>query len=219
MFIPAAEKDGLIIPLGRWVMREACSQIKQWLEDGIAPPSTAINLSIVQFQMAVELENAISATLTEFALPAESLELELTESVLMKAAGEHNELLPRLRNKGHRIAIDDFGKGYSSLDYLRRYPVDRIKIDQSFIENIGTAEGNDAIVRAIVGLARELHLEVVAEGVETAAQFALLKSWGCRIVQGYYFSRPLAVPEITALLRVGNINSPSVNPARIVTAA
>jgi len=218
-FIPAAEQNGLIIPLGRWVMREVCSQIKQWLDDGIAPPATAINLSVVQFQMAVALENDISAILTEFTLPPQILELELTESVLMKAAGEHNELLPRLRNKGHRIAIDDFGKGYSSLDYLRRYPVDRIKIDQSFIADIGTVEGNDAIVRAIIGLARELHLEVVAEGVETVTQLTLLKSWGCRIMQGYYLSRPLAVPEMTALLRAGSITSPGANRARLVTGA
>ncbi len=143
--------------------------------------------------------------MAEFDLPLRILELELTESVLMDASRDHNEVLLRLREKGHRIAIDDFGCGYSSLDYLRRYPVDRIKIAQTFIADIGIEAGNDAIVRAALGLARELGIEVVVEGVETAAQLALLANWGGRIVQGYYFARPLPVSDVTALLRAGKI--------------
>jgi EAL domain-containing protein (putative c-di-GMP-specific phosphodiesterase class I) len=204
-FIPAAERNGLIVPLGHWVLHEACRQIKRWLDAGIAPPLIAVNLSGVQFKMPLQLEDDIAAILAESGLPARFLELELTESVLMIAAREHNDLLLRLRKLGHRIAIDDFGTGYSSLDYLRRFPVDRIKIARNFIADIGIVLGDDAIVRAALGLARELGIEVVVEGVESAAQIELLKEWGCRIVQGYYFARPLPVPEITALLRIGKI--------------
>jgi diguanylate cyclase (GGDEF)-like protein/PAS domain S-box-containing protein len=204
-FIPEAERNGLIVPLGHWVMREACHQAKKWLDAGIAPPLVAVNLSGVQFKRPLELEKDIAAILAESGLPARSLELELTESALMDASREHNDLLLRFRKAGYRIAIDDFGSGYSSLDYLRRFPVDRIKIAQSFIADIGQEPGNDAIVRASLGLARELAIEVVVEGVETAAQLELLKGWGSRVVQGFYFSRPLAVPELTELLRIGRI--------------
>src|SRR6185312_11880546 len=132
-----------------------------------------------------------------------------------------NDVLLRLREKGHRIAIDDFGSGYSSLDYLRRYPVDRIKIAQTFIADIGVESGNDAIVKAALSLARELNIEVVVEGVETVAQLDLLKAWGARIVQGFYFARPLPVPEVTALLRIGRIVSVQTELAgvSILTAA
>jgi EAL domain-containing protein (putative c-di-GMP-specific phosphodiesterase class I) len=133
----------------------------------------------------------------------------------MEASRDHNDVLLRLREGGTRIAIDDFGSGYSSLDYLRRYPVDRIKIAQTFTADIGVEPGNDAIVRAALGLARELNIEVVVEGVETAAQLELLKTWGGRIVQGYYFARPLPVPEVTAMLRAGKITPVRVNPVSI----
>jgi diguanylate cyclase (GGDEF)-like protein/PAS domain S-box-containing protein len=204
-FIALAEKNGLIVALGRWILRDACRQTRRWLDAGIAPPVVAVNLSAIQFKLPLELEKDIAATVAEFGLPLRILELELTESVLMDASRDHNEVLLRLREKGHRIAIDDFGCGYSSLDYLRRYPVDRIKIAQTFIADIGIEAGNDAIVRAALGLARELGIEVVVEGVETAAQLALLANWGGRIVQGYYFARPLPVSDVTALLRAGKI--------------
>ena len=177
-FIALAEKNGLIVALGRWILRDACRQTRRWLDAGIAPPVVAVNLSAIQFKLPLELEKDIAATVAEFDLPLRILELELTESVLMDASRDHNEVLLRLREKGHRIAIDDFGCGYSSLDYLRRYPVDRIKIAQTFIADIGIEAGNDAIVRAALGLARELGIEVVVEGVETAAQLALLANWG-----------------------------------------
>jgi EAL domain-containing protein (putative c-di-GMP-specific phosphodiesterase class I) len=204
-FIPAAEEGGLIVALGRWVMRAACHQTKQWFEAGIAPPRIAINLSAVQFKIPLELEDDIAEIIAESGLPPRLLELELTESVLMEASRGRNDALLRLRKMGLRVAIDDFGSGYSSLDYLRRYPVDRIKIAQTFIADIGVVSGNDAIVRAALGLARELNIEVVVEGVETAAQLKLLKAWGGRIVQGYYYARPLPVPEMTAMLRIGKI--------------
>jgi diguanylate cyclase (GGDEF)-like protein/PAS domain S-box-containing protein len=204
-FIPVAERNGVIVPLGRWVMREACRQIKLWLGSGITPPVIAINLSGVQFKNAARLEKDIAAALTESGLPARVLELELTESVLMETSRDNNDLLLRLRKGGHRIAIDDFGSGYSSLGYLRRFPVDRIKIAQTFVADIGAVSGDDAIVRAALGLARELDIQVVLEGVETAAQIALLKTWGAQIVQGHYFARALPVPDVTALLRVGKV--------------
>jgi EAL domain-containing protein (putative c-di-GMP-specific phosphodiesterase class I) len=193
-------------------MRDACRQTRQWLDAGIAPPSIAINLSAMQFKMPLELERDILATVAETGLPPRLLELELTEGVLMDASRDHNDVLLRLRENGYRIAVDDFGSGYSSLDYLRRYPVDRIKIAQTFIADIGVKAGSDAIVRAALGLARELSIEVVVEGVETARQLELLKSWGGRIVQGYYFARPLPVPEVTALLRAGRITPAHAEP-------
>jgi len=155
--------------------------------------------------MPLQLEDDIAAILAESNLPARFLELALTESVLMMAAREHNDLLLRLRNGGHRVAIDDFGTGYLSVDYLRRFPVDRIKIAWNFIADIGIVSGDDAIVRAALGLAREVGIEVVVENVESAAQLKLLKALGCRVVQGYYFARPLPIPEMTALLRIGKI--------------
>ncbi|HYM42212.1 MAG TPA: EAL domain-containing protein, partial [Steroidobacteraceae bacterium] len=208
-FIPEAERSGLIVPLGQWVLRQACRQARQWRDAGIATPSVAVNLSGVQFRKALDLEREIAAVVAETGLPGESLELELTESVLMEASREHNDVLLRFRKAGYQLAIDDFGSGYSSLDYLRRFPVDRIKIAQSFIADIGRASGNDAIVKAALGLARELDIEVVVEGAETAAQIALLRSWGCRVVQGFYFSRALPVPEVTELLRIGRIALPA----------
>jgi EAL domain-containing protein (putative c-di-GMP-specific phosphodiesterase class I) len=131
------------------------------------------------------------------------LEIELTETVLMDASRRHGDTLHRLREKGVRIAIDDFGTGYSSLDYLRRFNVDRIKIAQNFVSDLETAMGDRAIVRAALGLARELGLEVLAEGIETRAQLLLLRSWGCREGQGYFFTPPLPVAEATELLRRG----------------
>jgi EAL domain-containing protein (putative c-di-GMP-specific phosphodiesterase class I) len=220
-FIPAAERHGLIVPLGRWVMDAACRQTKLWLDAGIAPPLIAINVSAIQFKMPLELERDIVAVVAEIGLPPQLLELELTESVLMEASRDHNDVLLRLRENGHRIAIDDFGSGYSSLDYLRRYPVDRIKIAQTFIADIGVESGNDAIVKAALSLARELNIEVVVEGVETVAQLELLKAWGARIVQGFYFARPLPGPEVTALLHIGRIASVQTELAgvSILTAA
>lgn len=204
-FIAEAEWNGLIVPLGRWVVREACRQVRLWLDSGLDVPSVAVNLSGVQFKRPLELEKDIAANVAEFAIPPRLIELELTESVLMEASQGHNDLLLRLRQNGHRIAVDDFGTGYSSLDYLRCHPVDRIKIAQTFIRDIGIEAGNDAIVRAALSLARELNIEVVVEGVETRAQLELLKGWGGRVIQGYYFAKPLHVDEVTPLLRVGRI--------------
>ncbi|MHB8268807.1 bifunctional diguanylate cyclase/phosphodiesterase [Bradyrhizobium sp.] len=202
-FIPIAEKSGLIVALGRWVMHESCRQMREWLDAGVAPSLIGVNLSARQFKAPHELENDIAAILQETGVPPQRVELELTESVLMDASREHGDVLLRLRRAGFRIAIDDFGTGYSSLDYLRRYPVDRIKIAQQFM--IDPAEGSgDTILRAAIALARELKLEVIVEGVETAKQLQRVKSCGGRDVQGYYFSKPVGAQAMTALLRKGS---------------
>jgi len=214
-FIPAAEKSGMIVELEHWVMREACRQTKLWLDAGIAPPLVAVNVSGVRFKAPLELENDIAVILEESGLPPQYLELELTESVVMEASRKHNDLLLRLRKAGLRVAIDDFGNGYSSLDYLRRFRVERIKIAHSFIRELTTKSGNAAIVKAIIGLAHALELDVVVEGVETVEQLDLLKSWGCSGVQGYYFAKPLQVPDVTALLRIGRTTPAQAVPVQI----
>jgi EAL domain-containing protein (putative c-di-GMP-specific phosphodiesterase class I) len=204
-FIPIAERSGLIVALGHWVMREACRQMREWLDAGIAPPLIAVNLSALQFKTPLELERDIEAVLAETGVPPQRLEFELTESVLMDASRERGDVLLRLRRAGFRIAIDDFGTGYSSLEYLRRFPVDRIKIAQQFMVDLTEASGNAAILRAAIALGHALRIDVLVEGVETAEQLDLVKSLGSHEVQGYYFSRPLPAGAITALLESGAI--------------
>jgi EAL domain-containing protein (putative c-di-GMP-specific phosphodiesterase class I) len=202
-FIPVAEKTGLIVALGRWVLREPCRQGRAWLDAGAAPILIAVNVSAWQFKMATELEKDVAASLSDAGFPAASLELELTESGLMEASREHRDALLRLRRSGIRFAIDDFGTGYSSLDYLRRYPADRVKIAQEFVRLIVDDAECAAIVRAIIGLSRELGMVAIAEGVETGEQLELLRAWGCRQVQGFHFARPLAPEAVLPLLRRG----------------
>jgi EAL domain-containing protein (putative c-di-GMP-specific phosphodiesterase class I) len=200
VFVPTAERTGLIANLGHWVLREACRQSKAWLDAGLQNGVTAVNLSTVQFKRAYELEASIVAILAETGLPGSALELELTETVLMAATRDHGDVLVRLRERGVRLAIDDFGVGYSSLDYLRRFPVDRIKIAQEFVSTIETQPGSAAIVRATIGLARELGIALVAEGVETQVQLDLLREWGCTQAQGFYLARPLTSEFLTPML-------------------
>jgi EAL domain-containing protein (putative c-di-GMP-specific phosphodiesterase class I) len=214
-FIPAAERSGLIVPLGRWVLREACRQAGAWRDAGLAPLPIAVNLSSVQFKRPLELQSDIAAALAEFDLPPKLLELEMTENVLMRAARDHTDVVLRLREAGHRIVIDDFGTGYSSIDYLRRHPVDRIKIAQSFAAELGHDRSLDATIRAALGLACALDVEVVVEGVETAAQRALLQSWGCRLAQGYYFAAPLPASEGAELLRAGRLAAAPITPVEV----
>jgi diguanylate cyclase (GGDEF)-like protein/PAS domain S-box-containing protein len=208
-FIREAEKSGAIVALGRFVLEEACRQMNRWVDAGIAPPLVAVNVSGVQFKAPLEFEAVIGTILAEFGLAPHLLELEFTESVLMMASIVHNDMLLRLRARGLRIAIDDFGTGYSSLDYLRRFHVDRLKIPETFVTDLCSVPSNASIVRATLGLARELDIEVIVEGVETAAQLTLLKDWGCRNVQGFYFSKPLSADKATTVLRAGK-----VGPAR-----
>ena len=205
IFIPIAEQSGLIVALGNWVLRTASNQMREWMDAGIAPPLMAVNVSGLQFKTPFALENEIAAILVATGLAAPRLELELTESVLMEVSGAHNDALLRLRKAGHRIAIDDFGTGYSSLEYLGHFPVDRIKIAESFIVGLTATSGSAVVIRAAIGLAHELRLDVVVEGVENAAQLQLVRSWGCRKVQGYYYSAPLRARDLAPLLRAGKI--------------
>jgi diguanylate cyclase (GGDEF)-like protein/PAS domain S-box-containing protein len=214
VFIAVAERSGIIAPLGRWAMREACRQARQWLDAGIAPATMAVNLSAMQFKRPLELERDILAAISEAELPADMLELELTESILMTVSREHNDVFRRLRAAGTKLAIDDFGTGYSSLDYLRQFAADRIKIAQVFVGKIAYEPGSAAIVRATLGLARELGLSVIAEGVDSAEQLALLRSWGCREAQGFHFARPLTPAELMPLLRKGKIDPSCRTPAK-----
>jgi diguanylate cyclase (GGDEF)-like protein len=208
-FIQVAEKAGLSVALDRWVGREACRQARDWLDEHIEPVVMSVNVSGAQFKRPIELEDDVALVLEKSGLPPHLLELELTETVLMEASDEHNEVLARLRKSGVRLAIDDFGTGYSSLDYLRRYPADRVKIAQDFVRQIAIDPGSAAIVRATIALARELGMVAIAEGVETREQFELLKAWGCTQMQGFYFAKPLAPEDVLPLLLRGRILEPT----------
>ena len=216
-FVPIAEKSGLIVALGQWVLHEACRQMKEWRDAGTAPPLIAVNVSALQFKTPFKLENEIKAILAETALSPGLLELELTETSFMEVSSEHGDALRRLRDAGLRLAIDDFGTGYSSLEYLGRLPVDRIKIAQTFMLNLTSRPINGTIVKTAISMAHELGLDAVVEGVETAEQVELIRSWGGHKVQGFYFSKPMPAGDVAALLRVGKI-SPTL-PAGIEAVA
>ncbi|GAB2181907.1 hypothetical protein DLREEDagrD3_21300 [Denitratisoma sp. agr-D3] len=197
-FIPLAEETGLIIPLGTWVLREACLQAKRWLDAG-NPVTVAVNLSAIQFHQP-QLPRQVADVLAATGLPSRYLELEVTESIIMGDTAEVAATLDALRAMGLQISIDDFGTGYSSLAYLSRMAVTKLKIDQSFIRGIPDQEDAKAITRTIITLARNLKLTVIAEGVETESQADFLRGEGCDEMQGYLFSRPLPAEEIEGLL-------------------
>jgi len=199
-FIPIAETTGSIVPIGAWVIEQACRQIKAWSELGVAPPTVGVNLSGAQFKLASQLDQIVAESLAHYRIAPERLQLELTESVLIETKQRHGEAFDRLRKIGVRLAIDDFGTGYSSLDCLRSFCVARLKIDPRFIANVATCADDAAIVRATIGLARELDIEVVAEGVETAGQHDFLLAAGCKFAQGHFFGLPMPAPAATALL-------------------
>ncbi len=201
LFVAIAESNGSILQIGQWVIEEVCRQIAAWQRLGIAPQVVAANVSAGQFKLADNLDRVVAAALSECGIAADRLELELTESVLMEATQRHTDELERLRRIGVRLAIDDFGTGYSSLDYLRSFRVARLKIDRRFVDGVTTSADDATIVRAVIGLARALGVEAVAEGVETAEQRAFLISAGCRFAQGYLFGRPMRPAAATALLR------------------
>jgi diguanylate cyclase (GGDEF)-like protein len=201
-FIPVAEDCGLILPIGAWVLREACTQARNWLDRGLHFSTMAVNVSAVEFRDDNFLE-CLCEILGETGLDPKYLELELTESVLMKQAEAAASILQILRERGVKIAIDDFGTGYSSLSYLRKFPVDALKIDQSFVRQISTIGDDTAIVTAVIGMARGLKLRVVAEGVETLEELEFLRSYQCDEAQGFYFSRPMPPEHFAELLRIG----------------
>ena len=201
-FIALAEEMGLIVPIGAWVLRTACEQTLAWQQAGLGQLRVAVNLSPRQFTQK-GLAQSIAAILSETGLDARFLELELTESMVMTDVDTAITILRDLKQLGVQIAIDDFGTGYSSLSYLRRFPLDVLKIDQSFVSDITLGEDGAAIVRTIISLAHSLRLKVIAEGVETGEQLAYLREHGCDHVQGYLFSRPVGAPQFEAMVRNG----------------
>jgi EAL domain-containing protein (putative c-di-GMP-specific phosphodiesterase class I) len=204
-FIPLAEETGLINEIGEWVLREGCRQAKEWQDMGLSKTRLmGINLSARQFADKGFLD-MVTRVLAETGLPAACLELEITESQVMRQTDGMIQLLGRLSEMGVHLAIDDFGTGYSSLSYLKRLPIQKLKIDQSFIRDITVDPNDTAIVVAIINMAKSLELEVIAEGVETAGQLALLRSKECRMGQGFYFSPPVGPQEIYPLLRTNRI--------------
>jgi diguanylate cyclase (GGDEF)-like protein/PAS domain S-box-containing protein len=189
-FIPVAEDCGLIVPIGSWVMRVACRQARAWADAGLRVGTMAVNVSAMELRNDDFLDGLLQI-LDETGLDASSLELELTESVLMKHAESAASILQLLRERGVTVAVDDFGTGYSSLSYLRKFPIDALKIDQSFVRQITTAHDDSSIVTAVISMAKSLNLRVVAEGVETMEQLAFLQAHECDEAQGFYFSRAL----------------------------
>jgi diguanylate cyclase (GGDEF)-like protein len=201
-FIPVAEDCGLIVPIGQWVLREACEQARCWVDAGLPLAGIAVNISAMEFRDAGFLDG-ILRVLAQTRLDPALLELELTESVLMKNAVPAAAVLDTLRACGVRVAVDDFGTGFSSLSYLCKFPIDALKVDQSFVHAIASSAAEATIVTAVIGMARSLRLRVVAEGVETAEQLAFLRLHGCDEAQGYYLSRPAPAVQFAALLRRG----------------
>ena len=211
-FIPVSEDCGLILPIGEWVIRTAVHQLQQWLDRGYPPMIMAVNLSAVQFRHR-SLPDLVSSILADARLPAELLELELTESVAMHDPKGAIEVMNNLHARGIRMSIDDFGTGYSSLNYLKKFRVYKLKIDKSFIQDISTDSEDRAIVAAIISMSRSLGLKTIAEGVETVEQLDFLREQGCDEAQGYYFSKPLPVAQMDALLAARLANQSSGKPA------
>jgi diguanylate cyclase (GGDEF)-like protein/PAS domain S-box-containing protein len=201
-FIPVAEDCGLILPIGKWVLREACTQARAWLDARLPPITVAVNISAMEFRHEHFLEGVFEI-LKKTGLDPKLLELELTESVLMKRVEATGSILKTLREKGVRVAVDDFGTGYSSLSYLRKFPIDALKIDQSFVRQIATSPAETSIVTAIISMGRSLGLRVIAEGVETQKELDFLQAQQCEEAQGYYFARPLPPELFVKLLEDG----------------
>ena len=199
-FIPLAEECGLIGAIGAWVTREACRQARAWQNEGVPPLRVSVNLSASQFRDSGLVDN-IRTALVDAGLEARYLEVELTESAVMSDPEQSIAILEQLSAMGVLVSVDDFGTGYSSMSYLRRFPIDKLKIDRVFIDEIVSRPEDASIVRAIVSLAHSLHLKVVAEGVETPAQLDFLKLTGCDEYQGYHFSRPLPAADFERLMR------------------
>jgi EAL domain-containing protein (putative c-di-GMP-specific phosphodiesterase class I) len=199
-FVPLAEECGLIAVIGEWVIREACRQARIWQDAGIPALRISVNLSASQFRES-GLVDSIRRALDDAGLQARYLEVELTESAVMTDPEQSVAILEQLSAMGVLVSVDDFGTGYSSMSYLRRFPIDKLKIDRVFINEIASRPEDASIVRAIVSLAHSLSLKVVAEGVETPAQLDFLKAAGCDEYQGYHFSRPLRAADFERLIR------------------
>ncbi len=201
-FIPLAEETGLIVPIGEWVLRTACAQLKQWIDEGLPKIRVGVNLSSRQFNLK-NLAEIVAGILHDTGLDPACLELELTENLIMQDAEHTVVVLERLKALGVQFSIDDFGTGYSSLSYLKRFPIDRIKIDQSFVRNITSSPEDAAVSQAIISLSHSLNLKTIAEGVETPEQQEFLRSRNCDEIQGFHFSRPVPNEEMHRMLLEG----------------
>ena len=201
-FIPVADETGLIVPLGEWVLRTACAQTKAWQGEGRSSLRLAVNLSARQFQQR-NLVESVGRVLQETGLNPHCLELEITESVVIQDMDLAITMLRRLKEMGVQIAIDDFGTGNSALSYLRRFPIDTVKIDRSFIRDLTVNPSDAEITATVIIMAHNLKLEVIAEGVETEEQLAFLKQRLCDQMQGFLFSRPVPAEEVEAMLAQG----------------
>jgi len=198
-FIPVAEESRLILPIGDWVLRTACAQMREWRDRGLDLPRLSINLSPRQFQQQ-DLVDTVRRVLEETHLEAKALDIEITEGTAMANAEATIETLHALRELGCSISIDDFGTGYSSLSYLKRFPITCVKIDGAFVRDLTRNDGDAAIVSAVIAIARSLKLRVIAEGVETEEQLTFLRRRRCDAAQGYYFSRPVAAEGLAAYM-------------------
>ncbi len=201
-FLAVAEDSGLILGIGRWVLREACRQMRAWLDAGLSAVPVAVNISPREFRSADFFES-VRAALKQTDLDPKFLELEITEAVLMQNAASTSSALAELKAIGVRLAVDDFGTGYSSLSYLTRFPIDALKLDQSFVRNINVNKNDAIVARTIITMGRSLKLTVIAEGVETKEQLAFLRAAGCDEAQGYYFSRPVPAEQFAKMLEAG----------------
>jgi diguanylate cyclase (GGDEF)-like protein len=200
LFVPVAEETGLIVALGDWVIRETCKQLNAWANEGLGHLTIAVNVSVQQFARADLVESVLRA-LWQFGVKPQQLELEITESLLMRNVDATTENMKRFSAAGLKLSIDDFGTGYSSLGYLRQFPVDALKIDRSFVKDLHTSGDDAAICAAIIAMARELKLKVIAEGVESVEQLEFLRKHRCDLVQGYLISPPIPVTDLEKLLR------------------
>ena len=202
VFIPFAESSGLIVPLGQWVMKQAMQQVRAWASQGLQAPRIAINLSSVQLSRPGFIA-AVKQALHETGADPRQLEFELTEGVFLEGSNETFQQLNALRAMGFELALDDFGTGHSTFKYLRDFPVQKIKIDQTFVRQLVIDSSDASIVRAIIAVSRSLGLSVVAEGIETALQRDFLRDEGCKIGQGYLYSMPLVAEDFGWLLQSG----------------
>ncbi|OIR02383.1 cyclic di-GMP phosphodiesterase Gmr [mine drainage metagenome] len=204
-FIPIAEDTGLILPIGASVMKQACQQIQDWMAHGLTPVPVAVNLSAHQFRQP-DMVQSVTRILDDYRVPQGLIELELTESAVMRNADSAIDVLMELHHMGLSIAIDDFGTGYSSFSYLKRFPIDRLKIDRSFVQDLGRDQTGEEIVGAIIAMAHSLKMSVIAEGVESAQQLDMLRDMGCEEIQGFYYSRPVPAAEFARFLQAGELS-------------
>ncbi|MBV5279016.1 MAG: EAL domain-containing protein, partial [Campylobacteraceae bacterium] len=199
VFIPIAEESGMIIPLGEWIFTEACQAFVEWQKEGLAIDTIAINLSSIQFRQE-NLVSTLQSIITKVGIDARCVEIEITERYIMESTEQNMTLLEELRNIGFKISIDDFGTGYSSMSYLKMLPLDTLKIDKSFIDDIPYDLNDVAITQAILALAKSLNFHVVAEGIENKEQEDFLLANGCDTAQGYLFAKPMSATSFKAFL-------------------